>query len=88
MFVPCLFPRAPHLFAENKFMSILNEQIIDNLNTEKVTVPCHDTVVSLSMKTANQIKLISRLPQDPNSNSHASFIGHCCQCDLRLDGKC
>ena len=68
---------APHLFAENKFMSIFNEQIINNLNTEKVkvTVPCHDTVISPSMKLADQMKLISILPQDPTqtANLHHSL---------------
>ena len=66
---------APHLFAENKFMSIFNEQILNNLNTEKVTVPCHDTVVSPSMKLTDQMKLISRLPQDPTqtANLHHSL---------------
>ena len=68
---------APHLFAENKFMSIFNEQIINNLNTEKakVTVPCHDTIISPSMKLADQMKLISRLSQDPTqtANLHHSL---------------
>ena len=68
---------APHLFAESKFMSIFNEQIINNLNTEKVkvTVPFHDTVISPSMKLADQMKLISILPQDPTqtANSHHSL---------------
>ena len=66
---------APHLFAENKFMSVFNEQIINNLNTEKVIVPCHDTVISPSMKLADQMKLISKLPQDPTqtANLHHSL---------------
>ena len=66
---------APHLFAENKFMSIFNEQIINNLSPEKVTVSCHDTVISPSMKLADQMKLISRLPQDPSqtANLHHSL---------------
>ena len=66
---------APHLFAENKFMRAFNNQIINNLNTEKVTVACHDTILSPSMKPTNQTKLISRLPKDPTdtANLHRSL---------------
>ena len=44
-------------------MHTFNDQIINDLNTEKVTVPCYDTVISPSMKLADQTKYISRLPQ-------------------------
>ena len=54
-----------NLFAKNRFLRTFYDQIIYNLNTEKVIVPCHDTVLSPSMKLAEQTKLISRLPQDP-----------------------
>ena len=58
-------------------MSSFNEQIINNLNTGKVkvTVPCHDTVIPPSMKLADQMKLISRFPQDPTqtANLHHSL---------------
>ena len=47
---------APHLFAENKFMRAFDNQIINNLNTEKVTVTYHDTILSPSMKPTNQTK--------------------------------
>ena len=57
-------------------MRTFNDQIINNLNTEKVTFPCHDTVLSPSMKLADQTKLISRLTQDPTvtANSENSLF--------------
>ena len=51
-------------------MSIFNEQIINNLSTEKVTVAVHDTVISPSLKLAGQMKLNSRLPQDPTQTAN------------------
>ena len=58
-------------------MNIFNEEVINNRNPEKVkvTVSCHDTVISRSMKVADQMKLLSRLPQDPTqtANLHHSL---------------
>ena len=37
---------APHLFAENYFMRIFNDEIIGNMMTEKVEIKCIDTYIS------------------------------------------
>lgn len=44
---------APHLFAENYFMHIFNDAVIDRMNTEKVAIPCHDIVLSPKLSMVN-----------------------------------
>ena len=67
---------APHLFAENKFMHAFNDEIIHALKTEKVTVSCHDVILSPSMSYTDQKKLLSKLPKDSShtANLHLSLV--------------
>ena len=67
---------SPHLFAENYFMHIFNDSIINSLQTEKVTVSCHDSVVSPNLSKQKQHEAITKLPTDPNktANLHCSLI--------------
>jgi len=51
---------APHLFAENHFMHIYNDQMINDFKAEKVTVHCHGSVVSPTMSQASERKLIGK----------------------------
>ena len=66
---------APHLFAENYFMHIFNETIINSMQSEKHTIPCHDSVVSPKLSKQKQDDSIRKLPTDPNktSNLHCSL---------------
>ena len=66
---------APHLFAENYFMHIFNESVINTMHTEKVIIPCHDSLVSPKMSKQKQDEAVKKLPTDPNktSNLHCSL---------------
>ena len=67
---------APHLFAENKFMHSFNNEIINILETEKVTVTCHDVVLSPNMSHTDQKKLLNKVPKDSSytANLHQSLV--------------
>ncbi|XP_053391621.1 uncharacterized protein LOC128554361 [Mercenaria mercenaria] len=67
---------SPHLFAENYYMHIFNEKIIDSLNTEKVLIPCHDSVVFPKLSNEKQKEAIQRLPTEPNktANLHCQLL--------------
>lgn len=49
---------APHLFAEIYFMHMFNNTIINSLNTDKVTIPCHDCVPVPKLSKENKLKLL------------------------------
>lgn len=69
------FLNAPHLFAENYFMHCFNENIINNLDTERVTISCHDSLVAPKLSMVKQEEAINKLPTDPNktANLHCSL---------------
>ena len=66
---------APHLFAENYFMHLFNESMISSLDTEKVIIPSHDSVISPSLSKEKQERAVASLPTDPNNtaNLHSSL---------------
>ena len=66
---------APHLFAENYFMHLFNDFVINNMNTEKVIIECHDSVVSPKLTQEKQKETICNLPTDPSktANLHCSL---------------
>ena len=68
--------KSPHLFAENYFMHIFNDSIINSSNTLKVEIKCNDTVVSPKLSKDKQSEAIRKLPTDPNrtANLHCSLI--------------
>lgn len=65
---------APHLFAENYFMHNFNDEIIRNNTTEKVAIPCNDTLISPKLSKQKQYDAVKKLPTDPNktANLHCS----------------
>ena len=65
---------APHLFAENYFMHVFNDEIIRNIATEKVEIPCNDTLISPKLSKQNQEDALKKIPTDSNktANLHCS----------------
>ncbi|XP_045212441.2 ATP-dependent DNA helicase pif1-like [Mercenaria mercenaria] len=55
---------APHIFAENCFMQAFNEKIINNINSQKVEISCHDSVVGANIPQDRQNDILKRLPRD------------------------
>ncbi|XP_053376955.1 uncharacterized protein LOC123529214 [Mercenaria mercenaria] len=68
---------APHLFAENYFMHIFNEEIIRNMLTEKIVIPCMDAYVSPKLSKEKIDYAFKNLKNitDPNqtANLHCSL---------------
>ncbi|XP_053388707.1 uncharacterized protein LOC128551815 [Mercenaria mercenaria] len=52
------------------------KKIIDSLNTDKVLIPCHDSVVFPKLSNEKQKEAIQRLPTDPNktANLHCQLL--------------
>lgn len=66
----------PHLFAEKYFMHRFNDKIISRMQSETVTIPCHDTVVTPKLSKDKQNEAIKKLSTDPNvtANLHCSLV--------------
>ncbi|XP_060603545.1 uncharacterized protein LOC132756482 [Ruditapes philippinarum] len=66
---------SPHLFAENYYMHIFNDTLLNSSNNQKVSILCHDSVVSPKLSKDKQEEAIKRLPTDPNrtANLHCSL---------------
>ncbi|XP_062619428.1 uncharacterized protein LOC134280987 [Saccostrea cucullata] len=59
---------APHLFIENKFVDCFNNNLIENLSTNKVTVRADTDVLSQTKLSASmKLKLVQNLPENPAS---------------------
>ncbi|XP_060561861.1 uncharacterized protein LOC132721554 [Ruditapes philippinarum] len=58
---------APHIFAENSFMHAFNEKIINNINSQKVEIPCHDSIVGVNISENIQNEILQRIPTDTNT---------------------
>lgn len=56
---------ALHLFAENYFMHMFNDVIISNMETEKVSIPCYDSVVSQTYQKTKKKKQLKEYQQIP-----------------------
>lgn len=56
-------------------MHAFNDSIINSMDTEKVTIPCFDSVVSPKLSKEKQKEALKRLPTDPNrtANLHCSL---------------
>ncbi|MCG7875518.1 MAG: AAA family ATPase [Candidatus Thiodiazotropha endolucinida] len=66
---------APHLFAENYFMHVFNDEIIRNMGTEKVEIPCMDTYVSPKLSKEKIDSALKNLKNVTDSNQTANL--HC-----------
>ncbi|XP_062592424.1 uncharacterized protein LOC134253849 [Saccostrea cucullata] len=59
---------APHLFIENKFVDCFNNNLIENLSTNKVNVRADTDVLSQTKLSASvKLKLVQNLPENPAS---------------------
>ena len=59
-----------HLFAEHKFVNEHNNKILSQMASEKVGIPCHDTVVSANIPAKECQNLIYKLPDDYSKTGH------------------
>jgi hypothetical protein len=66
---------APHLFAENYFMHVFNDEIIRNMMTEKVVIPCLDTYVSPKLSKDKIDFALKNLKNvtDPNQTANLRY---------------
>ena len=55
---------APHIFAENHFMDKFNQQMIRDLDTEKVTISCHDSIIGAKIPMEKQRSILGKLSKD------------------------
>ncbi|XP_061190195.1 uncharacterized protein LOC133198054 [Saccostrea echinata] len=64
-----VYPKeAPHLFIENKFVDCFNNNLIENLSTNKVNVRADTDVLSQTKLSALvKLKLVQNLPENPAS---------------------
>ncbi|XP_061190194.1 uncharacterized protein LOC133198057 [Saccostrea echinata] len=64
-----VYPKeAPHLFIENKFVDSFNNNLIENLSTNKVNVRADTDVLSQTKLSASlKLKLLQNLPENPAS---------------------
>ncbi|XP_061186975.1 uncharacterized protein LOC133195120 [Saccostrea echinata] len=64
-----VYPKeAPHLFIENKFVDCFNNNLIENLSTNKVNVRADTDVLSQTKLSASvKLKLVQNLPENPAS---------------------
>ena len=46
---------APHIFAENSFMQAFNDKIMNKLDSQKVEIPCHDSIVGANISQDRQV---------------------------------
>ena len=60
---------APHLYAENFFMHLFNDSVISSMHTEKVIVPCHDSVASPKLSRDKQEEKIKQISTDPSKTA-------------------
>ncbi len=58
---------APHIFAENSFMQIFNDKIINSLNSQKVEIVCHDSIVAANISQERQDRILKQIPRDASS---------------------
>lgn len=64
---------APHLFIENKFVNKFNEDLMQKLQTAKVTVEADTDVISeVRLKPEQKIKLLKLLPDNPANTGQLS----------------
>ncbi|XP_062570615.1 uncharacterized protein LOC134232646, partial [Saccostrea cucullata] len=64
-----VYPKeAPHLFIENKFVDCFNNNLMENLSTNKVNVRADTDVLSQTKLSASvKLKLVQNLPENPAS---------------------
>lgn len=55
---------APHIFAENWFMQAFNNKMMNNIHSQKVEIPCHDSIVTANISKERQNDILKRLCKD------------------------
>ena len=55
---------APHIFAENWFVQAFNDKMMNNIDSQKIEIPCHDSIVAGNISKERQCDILKRLPQD------------------------
>ena len=57
---------APHIFAENSFMQDFNTKIMNRIDTHKIEIQCHDSIVGANVPQSSQNDILERLASDTN----------------------
>ena len=67
---------APHIFAENSFMQAFNDKIMNKFDSQKVEIPCHDSIVGANISQDRQADILKRIILDSNVSMglHSSLI--------------
>ena len=65
---------ALHLFTENKFVDRYNENFINNTAGNKVTIRCHDTLISADITRGQRKKLVHSLPRETKKTANLPHL--------------